>query len=79
MSGGERVFAHAADEIEEYLRLGSILVQRAQAADELRADFEAGDIPMVMCGVCATIGKRDAGWDWRRHLELILCGMRAAR
>ena len=78
MSGGERVFAHAAVEIEEYLRLGSVLVARAQEAGELRADFEAGDIPMVMCGVCATIGKRDAGWDWRRHLELILGGMRAA-
>jgi hypothetical protein len=31
---------------------------------------------MVMCGVCATMGKRDAGWEWQRHLELILRGMR---
>jgi|SRR5271166_958933 len=78
MSGGERVFAHASEEIEEYLRLGELLVARARAAGQLRADFQASDIPMVMCGVCATIGKRDAGWDWRRHLELILDGMRAA-
>jgi AcrR family transcriptional regulator len=78
MSGGERVFAHASDEIEEYLRLGATLVERAQRAGELREDFRAEDIPMVMCGVCATIGKRDAGWDWRRHLELILGGMRTA-
>jgi hypothetical protein len=29
-----------------------------------------------MCGVCAAIDKRKDGWDWRRHLELILRGMR---
>jgi hypothetical protein len=32
---------------------------------------------MVMCGACAAIDKRHDGWDWRRHLELILRGMRA--
>lgn len=78
-SGGERVFAHAEREIEEYLRLGSVLVERAHEGGLLREDFQASDIPMVMCGVCATIAKRDAGWDWRRHLELILAGMRAPR
>jgi hypothetical protein len=30
---------------------------------------------MVMCGVCATIDK--GGWDWRRHLDLVIEGMRA--
>jgi hypothetical protein len=55
-----------------------VLVDRAHASDELRVEFEAQDIPMVMCGVCATIDKR-AGWEWQRHLELILSGMRTTR
>jgi AcrR family transcriptional regulator len=76
MNGGERVFAHAEAEKEEFLRLAEILVSRAHRAGELREDFAAGDVPMVMCGVCSTMGKVDAGWDWQRHLELILRGMR---
>ena len=74
-SGGERVFMHAAAEKDEFTRLAAILVQRAHDAGQLREDFEAEDIPMVMCGVCATMGKREV-WDWQRHLELILGGMR---
>jgi AcrR family transcriptional regulator len=78
MSGGERVFAHAAEEMEEFMALAGVLVDRAHASGELRVEFEAQDIPMVMCGVCATIDKR-AGWEWQRHLELILSGMRTTR
>jgi AcrR family transcriptional regulator len=76
MSGGERVFAQAMVEMDEFMRLSSELVERAKAAGELIPDFRAEDIPMVMCGVCAAIDKRHDGWDWRRHLELILRGMR---
>jgi AcrR family transcriptional regulator len=77
MSGGERVFAHAAGEMEEFMRLSKLLVARAKKAGQLRRDFQAEDIPMVMCGVCATIDKRKSGWDWNRHLELVIRGMRA--
>lgn len=76
MSGGERVFAHAAGEMEEFMRLSNLLVDRAKAAGQLRGEFQAEDIPMVMCGVCATIDKRKSGWDWKRHLELVIRGMR---
>jgi AcrR family transcriptional regulator len=79
MSGGERVFAHADAEKEEYLRLAEVLVQRAHASGRLRPDVKAVDIPMVMCATCATMGKQDAGWDWRRHLELVLGGMQTAQ
>jgi AcrR family transcriptional regulator len=78
LSGGERVFAHALAEMEEFMHLSSVLVERAKAAGEVAPEFEAQDIPMVMCGLCAAIDKRHDGWDWRRHLELILRGMRAA-
>ena len=75
-SGGERVFAHAAGEMEEFMRLSKLLVARAKKAGQLRREFRAEDIPMVMCGVCATIDKRKSGWDWKRHLELVIRGMR---
>jgi AcrR family transcriptional regulator len=78
MSGGERVFAYADDEKEEYLALCRVLCERAHRAGTLRADLQAEEIPMLMCGVCATIGNNKPGWDWRRHLELILRGMSAA-
>ncbi len=77
MSGGERVFEYAGEEKEEFLRLARRLVLRARRAGELRPDFQAGDIPMVMCGVCATIDRSGPGWSWRRHLELLIDGMRA--
>jgi AcrR family transcriptional regulator len=78
MSGGERVFEHAAEEKDEFLALAVVLVERAHASGELRGEFDAQDIPMLMCGVCATID-RSAGWEWQRHLELILSGMRTTR
>lgn len=76
MRGGEQVFAHAAAEMERFMALSTVLVERARTAGQLTPGFEAQDIPMLMCGVCATIDKRKDGWDWRRHLELILSGMR---
>lgn len=77
MSGGEAVFEHAGEEKDEFLRLAKQLVLRARRSGELRPDFRAQDVPMVMCGVCATIDRRRAPWDWRRHLELVIAGMRA--
>ena len=77
MSGGEAVFEHAGAEKDEFLRLARKLVLRARRAGVLRPDFKAEDVPMVMCGVCATIDRRPAPWDWRRHLELVLDGMRS--
>jgi AcrR family transcriptional regulator len=77
MSGGERVFACAEGEREEFGRLAASLVGRARRGGGLRRDFRASDIPMLMCGLCATIDNRKAGWDWRRHFGLIMRGMRA--
>lgn len=75
MSGGERVFAHAASEMEQFMFLAGELVGRAHRAGELREDFQASDIPMVMCGICATIGANKPDWDWQHHLDLILHGI----
>jgi AcrR family transcriptional regulator len=51
------------------------LVARAIAEGEMRADFKAEEIGLMMCGVVATMA-RGSG-DWRRHLEIIIDGIRA--
>jgi AcrR family transcriptional regulator len=78
MRGGERVFAYAESERLEFLRLAEILVRRARRARELRREFRAEDIPMIMCGVCATMGKGGGSFEWRRYLEMTIRGMRAS-
>jgi AcrR family transcriptional regulator len=65
----------AAREREELLGLAARIVARAQHAGRLREDFSAEDIPMIMCGVSSTMSA-GSGFDWRRHLELILDGLR---
>jgi AcrR family transcriptional regulator len=77
MSGGERVFAHAESEALEFLGLCETLVRRARRSGGLAPGFRADDIPVLMCGVCATADIHKPGWDWRRHLELVIRGMRA--
>jgi AcrR family transcriptional regulator len=76
MSGGERVFAHAAAEAEEFVELCRVLVSRAQQDGALRKDFRAEDIPMLMCGICATIDSHKPDWEWERYFALIRLGMR---
>jgi hypothetical protein len=41
----------------------------------MRADVSAADVPMLMCGVSATMTV--SSWDWRRHLEIVLAGLSA--
>ena len=52
-----------------------ILIDRAQSTGAMRSDVSANDIPMIMCGVSATMAVSE--WDWHRHLELILDGLRS--
>ena len=46
----------------------------------MRKDFKAHELGMLMGGVCSSMG---AGYpnppDWRRHLEIVLDGLRAGR
>ena len=53
------------------------IVERAQAAGEVRSDLAVDDYGLMMCGVVATMHYRsNEGDEWRRHLELILAGLR---
>jgi AcrR family transcriptional regulator len=54
------------------------LVARAQEAGVLRDDVIVDDIPMLMCGIGAATKKDHRCEDaWRRHLAIVLDGMRA--
>jgi AcrR family transcriptional regulator len=51
------------------------LITRAQDAGVLRGDVTAEDVGALIGGLCASMGH--PGLDWRRHLEVLLDGLRA--
>jgi AcrR family transcriptional regulator len=66
----------AEPEFERLDALANQLVARAQKAGVLRRDFVVAEIPMLMSGLYSTMAVSD--YDWHRHLEIILDGLRAA-
>ncbi|TKK91689.1 helix-turn-helix transcriptional regulator [Herbidospora galbida] len=56
------------------------IVERAQSAGDLRADVTLADLAFVIWGVSATVAatRQTSPAAWRRHLALMLDGLRAA-
>jgi AcrR family transcriptional regulator len=55
------------------------IISRAQDAGDVRADLRVDDYGLMMCGVVATMHYRSSrGDEWRRHLELVLSGLKPA-
>ncbi len=52
------------------------IIDRAIEAGVIRPGFSFEDFPMLMCGVTSTMYFQPGGADWRRHLDLILGGLR---
>jgi AcrR family transcriptional regulator len=73
---GEHIWMHAEAEQQELLAVTAELIARARRAGSIREDLEANDIAMLMCGVCSTMGRKP-GFDWRRHLDLVVDMLRA--
>jgi len=69
---GADVWIHARAEQEELIALTDELIARARSAGTIRADVRATDIGMLMCGVCSSMGLHVPGFDWHRHLELVI-------
>jgi AcrR family transcriptional regulator len=65
--------AQARQDLQDATRT---LVDRAQAAGVLRADFEPPDVGLVMCGLSGLVRKDWAGPTWERVLALVLDGLR---
>ncbi|CAO5245892.1 TetR/AcrR family transcriptional regulator [Frankia sp. AgKG'84/4] len=62
----------------EFADIVARIIDRAVAAGRLRADFSVADFPMLACGIMSTMYFQPGGnADWRRHLDLVLAGIRA--
>ena len=62
---------------DELLRAAAELIRRGQEAGTIRADLAVDDIPVVMCGVMSAMHPTGGPDAWRRHLQLVIDGMRA--
>ncbi len=69
------------DRRTELVPLIGLLVRRAQASGQLRADLDPTDIAMiqVMLNACGAFAGAADPQLWRRHLGLILDGLRTRR
>ena len=53
------------------------IIDRAKAAGVVRPDASFDDFPMLLCGITSTMYFKPGTADWKRHLELVLDGLRA--
>ena len=63
---------------EELIVTVGELMERAKAQGRMRTDVTVEDIPLLMCGVGSASGMPHSSPEaWRRHLAIVLDGMRA--
>jgi AcrR family transcriptional regulator len=74
LARGPAAWEFAATELHRLRETTSRLIARAQEAGVMRPDFVVDDIAMLMCALSSTMGV--PGYDWRRHLEILLSGLR---
>lgn len=74
---GEHVWMQAQAEQQELSLLTEELIARARRAGTIRPDVTAADISMLMCGLSATMIHAGPGFDWHRHLDLLVDMLRA--
>jgi AcrR family transcriptional regulator len=74
LARGPAAWEFAAMELHRLRETTSRLIARAQEAGVMRPDFVVDDIAMLMCALSSTMGV--PGYDWRRHLEILLSGLR---
>jgi AcrR family transcriptional regulator len=61
----------------EFAEVVSRIIDRAVAAGQVRDDLTFADFPILACGIMSTMYfKPSRNSDWRRHLELVLDGIR---
>jgi AcrR family transcriptional regulator len=61
--------------IDDLLVSWAKLIERAQSQGTLREDFEAADIPCMMCGLANVVMSARSEADWRRYLQIMLAGL----
>jgi AcrR family transcriptional regulator len=64
---------------EDFAELGTItnrIIKRGISQHVVRRKLTSDDVGMIMCGIASTMYFKPGG-DWRRHLEILLDGLRA--
>lgn len=74
-SAAQAARSEARAEQDELIAVIAELVERARRAGTIRPGIEATDIAMLICGVVSAMGPRP-GFDWRRHLDLVIDALR---
>jgi AcrR family transcriptional regulator len=74
-SAAQAARSEAQAEQDELIAVIAELVERARRAGTIRPGIEATDIAMLICGVVSAMGPRP-GFDWRRHLDLVIDTLR---
>src|SRR5271155_679287 len=69
---GPAIFSAVENEQREVNAAAGVLIDRAKRVKAVRADLEPTDIGMLMCGLGAAMHSARPGFDWSRHLDLIL-------
>jgi AcrR family transcriptional regulator len=72
-----RLIPGVAPVLEELLACWAKLIARAKAQGTMREDFEAEDIPCVMCGLANVVMSASSEARWRRYLDILINGLRA--
>jgi AcrR family transcriptional regulator len=72
----EEIWAQAAPERDELIRLTGELVESARRAGTIRSDATPYDVAMLMSGLCVSMVHAGMGFDWERHLELVIDALR---
>jgi AcrR family transcriptional regulator len=70
-SAAQAARSEAQAEQDELIAVIAELIERARRAGTIRPGIEATDIAMLICGVVSAMGPRP-GFDWRRHLDLVI-------
>jgi AcrR family transcriptional regulator len=73
---GQQIWDQAEEERQELVTWTEQLLARARRGGVVRPDAHAGDVGMLMCGVCTTMGRAAPGFDWRRYLDLAVDSLR---
>lgn len=77
MGSGDLRWDGVEQEKAEFSEVVTRTIDRAVAAGQVRSDFTFADFRTLTRGVIATMYFRQSGTaDWRRHLEIVLGGIR---
>lgn len=77
MGSDEVDWTEVKQEKAEFSAIVARIIDRAASVGAVRSDFTITDFPVIAHGIVSTMYFAPAGNDnWRRHLELVLAGIR---